>query len=387
MTRNVGSPIALLEIWNVPGQKLIGDAIGKANQYISGVVFTPDGKSMVVGGTSIDKNYVQAVVLEVWNVTTGKVGLELPTTLTSLVSVALSPDGKTFAASGAAGTSPLTELWDVPTGKLDSTLPHSGTNLQISADGSVLRMDENGPIEEFSVPANVLLGSFTNKQFGAASAILFSGDSKSFAFFNGNTTGLAADPLSGELVSALTLSSGALEGGGKVTATVTMALPAPVGGTTVYLASSNPSVVAPATISIPAGARKVATVLPTTPVGFSTPVTLTAEFIGKPKTAIVTVLPPSLASFAVSPSSVKGSSTTAVTGTVTLSGAAPSVGMVVNLVSANPTAASLPATVTVQPGQTSATFTVSQHTVKTKTTVKLTASVGTTKTATLVVTP
>jgi hypothetical protein len=101
-----------------------------------------------------------------------------------------------------------------------------------------------------------------------------------------------------------------------------------------------------------------------------------------PLPAIVGV---SLSSVAVNPSSV--SSGTSATGTVTLSGGAPSGGVSVSL-SSNSAAATAPASVTVAAGSTSATFTVSTSTVASTVAATLTASYsGVNKTAALTVTP
>ena len=92
-----------------------------------------------------------------------------------------------------------------------------------------------------------------------------------------------------------------------------------------------------------------------------------------------------LSSLAVSPTSVNGGSSS--TGTVTLSGAAPSGGAVVNL-SSSASAATVPSSVTVIAGYNSATFTVNTSAVTASTPVTITASyAGVSKTASLTVMP
>ncbi len=94
---------------------------------------------------------------------------------------------------------------------------------------------------------------------------------------------------------------------------------------------------------------------------------------------------PTLSSIAVNPTSVNGGSNS--TGTVTLSGPAPSGGVVVYL-SSSASAATVPASVTVAAGATSATFTVSTSNVTASTSVTVTASYGgATQTASLTVMP
>jgi hypothetical protein len=93
----------------------------------------------------------------------------------------------------------------------------------------------------------------------------------------------------------------------------------------------------------------------------------------------------SLSSLTLNPASVSGGNSS--TGTVTLSGPAPSGGAQVALASNNTTAANVPSSVTVAAGATSATFTVTTRTVAASTPVTISASYGgVTKTASLTVT-
>src|SRR6266513_1618560 len=95
---------------------------------------------------------------------------------------------------------------------------------------------------------------------------------------------------------------------------------------------------------------------------------------------------PTLSSIALNPTSVTGGSPS--TGTVSLSGPAPSGGAAVSLSSDNTTAATVPASVTVTAGASSATFTVSTSAVTASTPVTISASyAGATKTASLTVQP
>jgi hypothetical protein len=92
-----------------------------------------------------------------------------------------------------------------------------------------------------------------------------------------------------------------------------------------------------------------------------------------------------LSLLSINPASVMGG--TAATGTVSLSGAAPSGGVSVSL-SSNNASATVPASVTVAAGSTTATFTVSTSAVTSSATATITASYsGVSKTAALTVTP
>jgi hypothetical protein len=94
----------------------------------------------------------------------------------------------------------------------------------------------------------------------------------------------------------------------------------------------------------------------------------------------------SLSSLSLNPTSVTGGNSS--TGTVTLSGPAPTGGAQVTLSSSNTTAASVPSSVTVAAGATSATFTVSTSAVAASTSVTISAAYGgATRSASLTVTP
>jgi hypothetical protein len=94
----------------------------------------------------------------------------------------------------------------------------------------------------------------------------------------------------------------------------------------------------------------------------------------------------SLSSVMVSPTSVTAGNSA--TGTVALSGAAPTGGATVSLSSSNTAAAQVPASVTVSAGATSATFTVTTSTVTSVTSVTITATYnGANRTAALTVNP
>ncbi|MCX7992782.1 MAG: S8 family serine peptidase [Fimbriimonadales bacterium] len=96
--------------------------------------------------------------------------------------------------------------------------------------------------------------------------------------------------------------------------------------------------------------------------------------------------PPSLSSLSLSPTTVLSGNTS--TGTVTLTGPAPSGGFVVNLSSSNTAAATVPSSVTVPAGSMTTNFTVSAQSVSVVTSVTITASAGSvSRQATLTVNP
>src|SRR6266404_4512909 len=190
-------------------------------------------------------------------------------------------------------------------------------------------------------------------------------------------------------LSSLTLNPTTVVGGAQSsTGTVTLSGPAPSGGAQVALANDNGAASVSSSVTVPAGATSATFPVNTTAVPSSTAVTISASYGGVSKSATLTVTPsalPTLSSLSLNPTSVIGG-TQSSTGTVTLSGPAPSGGAQVTLASNNG-AASVSSSVTVPAGGTSATFTMRTSVVVVSTSVTISASYNsTTQTATLSVT-
>jgi hypothetical protein len=193
-------------------------------------------------------------------------------------------------------------------------------------------------------------------------------------------------------LSSLSLNPTSVTGGNSSTGTVTLSGPAPTGGAQVTLSSSNTSTASvPSNVTVPAGATSASFTVSTSAVAASTTVTISASYAGASRSASLTVTPPlpapTLSSATLNPTSVVGGVQSS-TGTVTLSGPAPSGGAQVALSSSNTAAARVPSSVTVAPGATSASFTVSTSAVAVSTTVTISATYGgATRSASLTVTP
>src|SRR5215475_2962584 len=195
-------------------------------------------------------------------------------------------------------------------------------------------------------------------------------------------------------LSSLSLNPTSVTGGTQnSTGTVTLSSAAPAGGAVVSLSSSNTAVArTPASVTVAAGSTSATFTVTTSAVGTSTAITISAVYSGTTKTTTLTVNPAApppvtLSTLSLNPTTVTGG-TQSSTGTVTLSGPAPSGGAVVSLSSSNTGAARTPASVTVAAGTTSASFTVSTSAVISSTAVTISASYGgTSKTATLTVNP
>jgi len=193
-------------------------------------------------------------------------------------------------------------------------------------------------------------------------------------------------------LSSLTMNPASVTGGNSSTGTVTLSEPAPTGGAQVALSSSNTTVArVPASATVAAGATSATFTVTTSAVSASTAVAISATYAGAGKTASLTVQPAApptvtLGSLTLNPTNVIGGNSS--TGTVTLSGPAPTGGAQVALSSSNTTAARVPASVTVAAGATSATFAVSTSAVAASTAVTISASYGgVSRTASLTVQP
>jgi hypothetical protein len=165
-------------------------------------------------------------------------------------------------------------------------------------------------------------------------------------------------------LASLSINPATVAGGGTSTGTVTLERAARPGGVPVQLSSYNSAVASvPFNITVPENATSATFPITTSGVTSNTGVIISglADNTGWGKTAGLTVTPggssgPTLTALSLNPTSVVGGSGS--TGTVALSGAAPSGGAVVSL-SDNSSSASVPASVTVPAGATSTTFAVS----------------------------
>lgn len=144
-------------------------------------------------------------------------------------------------------------------------------------------------------------------------------------------------------------------GGGGVTISITLTSRA-ASSTRVTLTSSNRAALPTgSSVTVASGRSTASVTLNSVPVPRATAVTVTAKLAGVAMTDKVTVLPPALASVRL-PASVGGGLT--VEGTVTLTGRAPSGGILVALKGNRPSRMTLPASVRVASGRTTARFTV-----------------------------
>lgn len=163
--------------------------------------------------------------------------------------------------------------------------------------------------------------------------------------------------------------------------------PAPSGGVTVSLSSSNPSLApVPASVVIPGGQYLASVSITTGTVTSVAKVKITATLPSGPVTSTLQVDPPeTVSSVALNPATTSGTSGSS--GEVTIGAPAPP-GFSVDLRSSDPSVASVPGQVSITQGATGTGFTVTTSDVTTATTVTITASTGSSSaSATLTVNP
>ncbi|HEY6136763.1 MAG TPA: hypothetical protein VI670_03275 [Thermoanaerobaculia bacterium] len=188
-------------------------------------------------------------------------------------------------------------------------------------------------------------------------------------------------------VSTLTLSPSSVFGSTSSTGTVTLTNPAGHNGATVTLTNTNTSYVSiPASITIPSGQTSGTFTANTSFLISDQTATLTASFGGSSASAVLTVTGPRVVSLTLNPTSMSAVTGTS-TGTITLDHAIQGVPASI-AVASNNAAATVPSSVPINAGQTQANFTVtSNQQVGSTTTAAISATMNTTVTANLTITP
>lgn len=208
-----------------------------------------------------------------------------------------------------------------------------------------------------SVPASVLVPAGKNVVTFVAgtTSVLQSAIVTVEATANGYTSSgtLTVRPV---IVSKVVLTPATVEGGIASKGAITLSDPAPTGGVTVTVTSSDPSVtISPAIQVVALGKTAAAFTASTVAVGVAKSVTITVTANGVPVSTTLVVTPGAVASLTIAPATVISGN--GATGTVKLAKAA-AVDTTVALSVDASTVASVPATVTVLKGALTATFAV-----------------------------
>jgi VCBS repeat protein/HYDIN/CFA65/VesB family protein/lectin-like protein len=166
----------------------------------------------------------------------------------------------------------------------------------------------------------------------------------------------------------------ALGGSQTIQGFIALTAPAPTGGAVVTLATNNPAVSVPPTVTIPEGQTTASLVLGTTPVATARRGNVTASCNSTVKRIAVTVRPPAVRFVLVSPSPFVGGQPA--TGKVIDEVPAGPNGLTVTLSSSNPAVVQVPATVTIPAGQNSVSFPFTSLPVSVPTTVVVSSTAG-----------
>ncbi len=159
----------------------------------------------------------------------------------------------------------------------------------------------------------------------------------------------------------------------RVSATLTLAEPAPAEGLIVNLSTDNGAISPPSTITIAGGKSRVNVLLKTAPVTVGADIRITA-WISSMSVSNTETLDPLLSDLQFSPDSVEGGTT--VSATVFLNASAPRGGATMQLATDTPEAVSLPATVFIPAGLSQANFAMTTSAVAANTKVNVSASLS-----------
>jgi len=275
-----------------------------------------------------------------------------------------------------------TSVWGGSSSTGTVTIGQASANAPVTVNLSVSGSSAQAP-STVSVPAGSTTATFTVNTSAVSSP-----QTVTITAAIGASQQTATLTVNGASLSSIAVSPTSVAGGSPSTGTATITQTAPTGGVVVSLSSSSPNATLPASVTIAAGSKTATFNIKTSGVLTTTSAIITGNLGSSSQTATLTIQPATIQSLTVSPTTVVGGSQTAVTGTVSLSGIAASIGDIVSLTSSNPAAASVPSSATVTGSSGSATFAVTTYSVTSSQAVTLTATFnGISKTASLTVNP
>ncbi|HWA82776.1 MAG TPA: hypothetical protein VG820_05055 [Fimbriimonadaceae bacterium] len=277
--------------------------------------------------------------------------------------------------NGTGGNVTLVSLTVNPTAVVGPA-PSTGT-VTISgpapAGGAVVALASSNPTVA-SVPSSVTVPEgLTTATFAVSTTAV---TTQTHATISGSLNGSVANAdltVNPNGLTNLTLNPASVVGGNTSIGTVTIATPAPPGGSVVQLSSSNTAAArAPATVTIAAGQTSASFNITTSPLTSDATSTIGAVLGASSAQADLTVLAPTIQSITIGSGTVVGGNT--IQGAVTLTGKAPSGGAVIALQSSNTAVATTPSSVTIPANQTTVNFTVTTHIVSNDTNVTITGT-------------
>ena len=367
-----------LQIWNLATKSLVFDLSSTAFTSVNTVSFSPDGKKLAVGLSTLVGGS-KAGYVQVLDPATGKVDQNLYPDQFNIQQLCFSPDGGSLVVCGLQyfqGQNYLSgksEIWNLSTSTLTTRLPDAPYisyfgPITFSPDGKLIYVSDSSDIRVFDSSTYV---SISGLNVGANhGGMAISPDGKLIGYSGVPTIGVQQSPVGSVKLSTLTVT-----GGTPVKGTVTLLHPAPTYGENVLLATSNVAVATlPASVYVPAGATSASFTIEPTPVAISQSVEISVELGGFSVTSQLLVQAPAIQSLTISPCSLKGGKPAKCT--VTLNTPAPAGGISIPLNSSS-TAATVPAALVIPQGAKSAVFTVTTTAVKSSVRATISAGTGT----------
>ena len=337
-----------------------------------GAVVVPAGQnSVTVASPTTASTLANPVPNDTAITLTATLGAATPTTVITIRPLISGVSVSPSAAKG--GTTPL----PIGTVTLSQPAPTGGTTVALTSSNTAVATVP----ASITIPAGATTGTFNVTSLAvAADATTVVTATNQFA--SRTTTFTSQAPA----LSSLSVLANNILVGSTTTGTVTLDSPAPTGGATVALSSSNVSAATvPATVTVAAGSTTGTFTITSVVTTSAQTTTVTASYGGVSRSASV-VITPLLASVAVAPAKLRGGSTPAPTGTITLNQQAPTGGVTVTLTSSDPSV-TLGANVVIAAGSNSGTFPVATHAVSTLTNVTITAALsGVSRTTTMTIT-
>lgn len=376
---------------------------------VSTLTFSP---SSVSGGTTVTGTVTLSVAAppsgQVVNLSGGDSAVSYPATVTvasgaktATFKVTTSPvngsssDGETLQAA-VGSSNPVSGSFTIkvpvissfvfsPSSIYGGVTASATITLSGPAGSSGVSISLSGGDSSITLPstASVTSGS-KSVTFNVPTSIVTAMDAETVtAQLNGANTNASLTLKPEGIVSAVTFSPSSVVGGVNSTGTVKLTYAAGPTGVTVSLSGGDGSISYPSTVSIASGASSATFTVTTSAVTANDSETVTGTLGPSSAHGSLTVTASTLASLAFSPGSVVGG--TSSTGTVTLTGVAPTNGLVVNL-SGGDSYVGYPSSVTVPAGSKTVQFTITTSAVTSTKSEKITATLGSiTKSATLTV--
>jgi len=309
-----------------------------------------------------------------------------PVAVTTVSKISATSGGFTVSYSFVVQPPSLTGISITPASILGGA-PTTGTvtlSGPAASKGVVVQLSSKNPA--VTIPASVIVtAGSSSATFPIATSAVNQQNSVGVTASLAGVTFSASLTLNPATVNALTLDSGSVAGGASVIGTVSLNGQAGQGGVNVVLQSSSVVVSVPSSVVVAQGSVSANFTLTTTSVQSQILATISATAGGVSKYATLTVSPLALNSITLNPTSIAGS--LSATGTVVLTGPAPSTGAVVKL-SSSSSVVSVPASVKVAAGSSSASFTAKTIAVSSAKTIAIKATFGSIpQTGTLTVNP